>query len=126
MTNNTRSARPVALDSSYLYPTDLLELLVDTIPRLIKSKAGLIEFFASAGTPPDILAGWRAKLEYNRQGTGKFHVTRAVLRELNRREDEGRPARLEILRRIANNKDFSTGWDDDRERAERLVHWVRE
>ena len=38
------------LDRSYHYPPDVLELLVDTIPRLIKSKAGLLEFFEETGT----------------------------------------------------------------------------
>ena len=123
---NPDAVRPFALDSTYLYPLDLLELLVDTIPRLIKSKAGLIDFFAAAGTPPEVLDEWRVKLKSDRRGISKFQITRSVLRALNERRDEARPVRLEILRCVANSKDFSTCWDDDRDRAERLVRWVRE
>ena len=56
----------------------------------------------------------------------KYHITRAVLRSLNELEDRARPARREILRRIATSKDFSACWDDDREKAQTLVGWVRE
>ena len=38
-----------ALDRSYHYPLEVLELLVATIPRLIKTRAGILEFFAEAG-----------------------------------------------------------------------------
>jgi hypothetical protein len=123
---NPDDVQQIALDRTYLYPLDLLELLVDTIPRLIKSKAGLIDFFAEAGTPPDVLDVWRDKLVSDRRGINKFQITRSVLRALNQRLEEARPVRLEILRRIANSTDFSTCWDDDRDRAERLVRWVRE
>ena len=47
--------------ASYHYPPDVLELLVDTIPRLIKSKAGLLDFFEQAGTPEELITEWRTK-----------------------------------------------------------------
>jgi len=126
MPDSPYAARQPVLDGSYRYPHDLLELLVDTLPRLIRSKAGLIDFFEDAGTPAELLAGWRAKVEADRQGVNKYHITRSVLRSLNELKDRARPVRREILRRIATSKDFSACWDDDRERAETLVAWVRE
>jgi hypothetical protein len=126
MPDRPRTARLPPLDSSYRYPHELLELLVDTLPRLVRSKTRLIEFFEDAGTPAELLAGWRARVEADRQGVNKFHITRAVLRSLNELEDRARPARREILRRVATSKDFSACWDDDREKAETLVAWVRE
>ncbi len=69
---NPDAVQQFALDSTYLYPLDLLELLVDTIPRLIKSKAGLIDFFAAAGTPPDVLEEWRVKLVSERRSIVSF------------------------------------------------------
>jgi hypothetical protein len=126
MSDRPRTARLPPLDSSYRYPHDLLELLVDTLPRLIRSKTRLIDFFEDAGTPAELLAGWRARVEADRQGVNKFHITRAVLRSLNELDDRARPARREILRRVATSKDFSACWDDDREKAETLVGWVRE
>ena len=126
MPDRPRTARLPPLDSSYRYPHELLELLVDTLPRLVRSKTGLIDFFEDAGTPGELLAGWRAGVEADRHGVNKYHITRSVLRSLNELEDRARPVRREILRRIATSKDFSACWDDDREKAETLVAWVRE
>ena len=126
MPDRPRTARLPPLDSSYRYPHELLELLVDTLPRLVRSKTRLIDFFEDAGTPAELLAGWRARVEADRQGVNKYHITRSVLRALNELEDRARPVRREILRRIATSKDFSACWDDDREKARTLVGWVRE
>ena len=84
------SLRP-ALDRSYHYPPDVLELLVDTIPRLIKSKAGLLEFFEQAGTPEELLAEWRTKLHKDRMSVSKYHLARGVLRGLNALGRRGPP-----------------------------------
>ena len=93
------SLRP-ALDRSYHYPPDVLELLVDTIPRLIKSKAGLLDFFEQAGTPEELLAEWRTKLHKDRMSVSKYHLAR-VLRGLNALGDEARPVRHQVLSRLA-------------------------
>ncbi len=126
MPDRPRTARLPPLDSSYRYPHELLELLVDTLPRLVRSKTRLIDFFEDTGTPAELLAGWRARVEADRQGVNKYHITRSVLRSLNELEDRARPVRREILRRIATSQDFSACWDDDREKARTLVAWVRE
>jgi len=119
------SLRP-ALDRSYHYPPDVLELLVDTIPRLIKSKAGLLDFFEQAGTPEELLAEWRTKLCRDRMSVSKYHLARGVLRGLNALGDEARPVRHQVLSRLARHADFSAGWEDDRGRAEELVARIRE
>ena len=119
------SLRP-ALDRSYHYPPDVLELLVDTIPRLIKSKAGLLDFFEQAGTPEELLAEWRTKLHKDRMSVSKYHLARGVLRGLNALGDEARPIRHQVLSRLARHADFSAGWEDDRGRAEELVSRIRE
>ena len=119
------SPRPV-LDRSYRYPPEVLELLVDTIPRLIKTKASLLEFFEDAGAPRELIAEWRGKLNRDRMGVSKYHLAWGLLRGLNALGDEARPVRHELLRRLARHADFSAGWDDDRERAEELVARIRE
>jgi restriction system protein len=43
--------REVAIDGTYHYPPELLELLADGIPALFKSKQGVIDFFRGAGVP---------------------------------------------------------------------------
>ena len=68
-----------ALDRSYHYPLEVLELLVATIPPLIKTRAGILEFFAEAGTPKGLIAEWRAKLHQGRMGvSSKYHLVRRV------------------------------------------------
>jgi len=119
------SPRP-ALDRSYHYPPEVLELLVDTIPRLIKTKAGLLEFFEETGAPQQLLAEWRTKLRQDRASVSKYHLARGLLRGLNALGDEARPVRHEVLRRLARQADFSAGWEDDRGRAEELVATIRE
>ena len=119
------SLRP-ALDRSYHYPPDVLELLVDTIPRLIKTKAGLLDFFEQAGTPEELIAEWRTKLRQDRMSVSKYHIARGVLRGLNALGDEARPVRHQVLSHLARQADFSAGWEDDRERAEELVARIRE
>lgn len=119
------SPRP-ALDRSYHYPPDVLELLVDTIPRIIKTKAALLDFFEQAGAPEGLMTEWRAKLNRDRMGTSKYHLARGLLQGLNALGDEARPVRHEVLRRLARHADFSAGWEDDRERAEELVARIRE
>lgn len=115
-----------ALDRSYHYPPEVLELLVDTIPRLIKSKAGLLDFFEQAGTPEELIAEWRTKLRKDRMSVSKYHLARGVLRGLNALGDEARPVRHQVLSRLARHADFSAGWEDDRGRAEELVSRIRE
>jgi hypothetical protein len=115
-----------ALDRSYHYPHELLELLVDTIPRLIKSKAGLLEFFEETGAPKELIAEWRTRLREDRASVSKYHLARGLLRGLNALGDEARPVRHQVLRRLARHADFSAGWEDDRGRAEELVARIRE
>src|SRR5512135_2720261 len=119
------SPTPV-LDRSYHYPPDVLELLVDTIPRLIKTKAGLLDFFEEAGVPEELVAEWRTKLNRDRMSVSKYHLARGLLRGLNALGDEARPVRHQVLRRLAHHADFSAGWEDDRGRAEELVARIRE
>jgi restriction system protein len=115
-----------ALDRSYHYPPEVLELLVDTIPRLIKSKAGLLEFFEETGAPQELIAEWRTKLRQDRMSVSKYHLARGLLRGLNALGDEARPVRHQVLSRLARHGDFSAGWEDDRGRAEELVARIRE
>jgi hypothetical protein len=114
------------LDRSYHYPPEVLELLVDTIPRLIKSKAALLDFFEQTGAPKELIAQWRTKLHQDRTSLSKFHLARGLLRGLNALGDEARPIRHQVLCRLARHADFSTAWEDDRRRAQELVARIRE
>src|SRR5512135_2064240 len=124
MTRRSKDPMPPpkpALDRSYHYPRKVLELLVETIPRLVKTRAGILKFFVEVGAPKELIAEWRTKLRQNRTSINKFHLARGLLRGLNTLGDAGRALRQEVLNRLARHINFSTGWEDDRRRAEELV-----
>jgi hypothetical protein len=41
----------IEIDSSYHYPPELIELLTDAIPSLVKSKQAVTDLFVGAGVP---------------------------------------------------------------------------
>jgi len=47
------------MDTSYHYPPELLDLMVDTIPRLTRSKPGVLDFLRGAGVKESHLADLR-------------------------------------------------------------------
>ena len=52
----------IHLDTSYHYPPELLELLIDAIPALFRSKQAVLDFFAGSGVSIQMLSDWRLKL----------------------------------------------------------------
>jgi len=95
------SHAPCHLDTSYHYPPELLELLIETIPLLVRSKTGLLDFFQGAGTPLDDLADWRQKVRRDKNSVNKFQITRSVLCRLNDRHDATLAPRREIIKRVS-------------------------
>lgn len=110
----------------YHYPADLLELLIETIPRLVRSKKSVILFFQGAGVEQDDLAGVSATLRTSPDSINKFEIARAVLTRLNARGDSGLGPRRGVIRRIVEFEDFGSCWDNDRLKARGLVASVRE
>lgn len=112
---------------SYHYPTELLVLMIDTIPLVCRAKTDMIQFFQAAGVPPHILSPWSLKIRTDREGVKKNEIARAVLNELNRIEtNQYLRARREVLKRVVEWADFATCWLADRERAELLVRRIRD
>lgn len=109
------------MDSSFQYPPELLELLVDTIPKLCKSKASLILFFRGAGVPQSALTPFEELLETDKHSFNKYRVTRALLTTLNEDGDRSLRARRELLKRVTEFDDFSVCWESDRAAARGLV-----
>lgn len=50
-----RTMEEPILDNFYHYPPDLLAVLIETIPTLVKSKVLLLSFFRNAGVSASIL-----------------------------------------------------------------------
>ncbi|MCH6162626.1 restriction endonuclease [Streptomyces marispadix] len=112
-------------DDSYHWTPELLELLIETIPLLCRSKVSVLDFLRSAGVDEQLLAGLRRRVRQDRDSISKYAIARDVLRQLNERGDRGLGVRREVLRRVTEFEDFATCWPDDQLKAEGLVAKIR-
>ena len=113
------------LDQSYHYPPELLQLLIDTIPRLCKSKNDVILFFRGAGVQRVMLTDLEAQVKTDRDSITKFGIARSVLTRMNEAGDKALRPRRELLKRVVEFEDFSRCWENERLEAEGLVARVR-
>jgi len=65
------------------FSPDLLNLLIDTIPRLCKSKKDVLIFFFSAGVNQNLLADINTKLQQDVNSINKYEIARTALVRLN-------------------------------------------
>ncbi|MDZ4854262.1 MAG: restriction endonuclease [Nitrospirota bacterium] len=114
------------MDISFHYPPELLQLLIDTIPKLCKSKRDLLLFFQGAGTPKTLLVPYEEMLRKNKETFNKYLVARELLTKLNERGERTLRERREILKRVTEFDDFSVCWESDRAAARGLVAQVRD
>ena len=110
----------------YHYPPELFQLLVQTIPRLCKSKKGVLLFFRGAGVAFDIWNDLWEQVESDRESISKYHIARTVLIRLNeKRGNDALRQRREIIKRVTEFEDFSTCWPNDELEAKGLVAEIR-
>jgi len=105
----------------YHYPPELFELLVQTIPILVKGKKDVLTFFKGAGVEPSLMAGVTRKVNQDKDSINKYEIARTVLEKLNERGDATLRARREVIRRVVEFEDFSTCWPSDQLKAKGLV-----
>lgn len=110
----------------YHFSVELLNLLIDTIPKLCKSKSDVLVFFSSAGVSQKFLADIRCRVEQDRNNISKYQIVRDVIIRLNEAGDDKLRERREIIKRVVEFKDFSGCWPDDQIPARGLVARVRE
>ncbi|WP_298915005.1 hypothetical protein [uncultured Nostoc sp.] len=67
---------------------DFLNLLVDTIPKLCKSKKDVLIFFESAGVSKKDLADVSEKVDKDTNSINKYEIARTVLVRLNKGRDD--------------------------------------
>jgi len=103
------------------YPPELVDLLINAIPRLIKSKQGVLDFFRGCGVAIGMYNDLQTTIRTNKNGINKFEIVRQVLGRLNDADERCLRERREILRRLTQWDDFSRGWDSDRVEAEGYV-----
>lgn len=120
-----RKARSVMAEQFH-YPHDILELLVDTIPRLVKRKKDVVLFFEGAGVDESDWADILKTLSTAPDTIGKYDIARTVLTRLNRRGDSGLAPRREIIKRVTQFENFESCWENERLKAKGLVASVRE
>ena len=109
------------MDTFFHFPPDLFNLLVDTIPRLNKSKRDLLIFFQSVGVPEGYLRPFYDLLNSNNSQFKKFNVTRELLRILNQQTDKMLGVRRQLLKRVIEFDSFDACFPNDKDRAKANV-----
>ncbi len=110
----------------YHYPPDLLELLVEALARLNKSKKGVVTFLRGAGVDEADLADVDEIVRKSPASINKFEIARQALVKVNARGDSGLRPRREIIKRVVEFEDYSSCWPEDQLKARGLVAAVRE
>ena len=113
------------MDIIFHYPPELLNLLVDTIPLLCRSKQDVLLFVRGAGVEASMYLDLEEALRRDRSSLNKFEIVRTVLTRLNERGQASLGERRQILRRVVEFDDFSTCWPDDRLKAKGLVSEIQ-
>lgn len=114
------------MTDAFHYPPELLELLVETVPRLVRGKKGVVLFLRGAGVADEDLSEVEHTLTIDPGSTNKFEIVRNVLTKVNVRGDSGLRPRREIIKRVVEFENFETCWPEDQLKAKGLVASVRE
>lgn len=114
------------MDITFHYPPELLQLLIEAIPKLCKSKGDLLLFFQGAGVSRATLLPFQQLLLTDKASFNKYRVAREVLTKLNEQGESSLRARRELLKRVTEFEDFSVCWDSDRAAARGLVAQIRD
>lgn len=110
----------------YHYPPDLVAVLIETIPILLRSKPDTLEFFRGAGVASMHLADLERRLAADRNSVSKYEIARTVINRINAEGESGLRTRREIVRRVVDWGDFSTCWPKEALQAQGLVAKVRD
>ena len=108
------------------FPPDFLNLLVDTIPKLCKSKRDVLTFFSGAGVRQKLLADLIDRVNRDAVNINKYEIARTALIRLNEAGDMALQERREIVKRVVEFDDFSRCWPNDQVAAMGLVAKARE
>jgi hypothetical protein len=113
------------MDEAFHYPPELLSLLVQTIPRLCRTKPQVFLFFEGAGVGGSILKPFQQRWLADKNGVSKYEIAEGIITQLNKCGDTMIRQRREIVKRVTEFEDFTTCWDGDRLIAEGFVAKVR-
>lgn len=110
----------------YHWTPDLLNKLIDTIPRLNRSKPDVLAFFRSAGVGVNLTKDLSNRVKKDPKNISKYEITRTVLTRLLERGDASIRERREVIKRVVEFENFSSCWENDRLEAKGLVADIRE
>jgi hypothetical protein len=113
------------MEEPFHYPPELLQLLIDTIPRLSKGKKDVVLFFRGAGAPESLLRPWDRKIATEPDSLSKFDIARDILTKLNEGGDATIRPRREVLKRVVEFEDFSTCWPNEVLKAKGLISEIQ-
>lgn len=113
------------MDAAYHFTPDLLTLLVQTIPKLCRSKNDVLMFFRSAGVPSRHIGDLAAALQRDKESLKKYEMTRTILERINADGDAALASRREVIKRVVEFEDFSSCWPNDQLEAGGLVAQVQ-
>lgn len=108
------------------YPPELLNLLVDTIPLLNRSKKDVVLFFKGAGVKDDLMIDIARRVQFSPMEINKYEIARTILTRLNEKGEALLRERREVLKRVVEFESFESCWESDRLKAKGLVHEVRQ
>jgi restriction system protein len=114
------------MDITFHYPPELLQLLIDALLELCKTKSDLLLFFQGAGVSKATLQTFQQLLLNDKASFNKYPVARKVLTQMNEQGESALRARRELLKRVTEFEDFSVCWDSDRAAARGLVAQIRD
>ena len=109
----------------YHFPPELMDLLIDTIPLLCRSKVDVLTFFRGCGVPDRYSADLRLRVQTDRESINKYEITRTILTRINESGDQTLAQRREVIKRVTEYEDFSTCWPENQLKAQGLVARVR-
>lgn len=113
------------MNLTFHYPPELMQLLIDTIPLLCRSKKDVLLFFKGAGVPDSFTGDLWEQVRKDKASINKYEIVRAVLTRLNERGEPALRERREVLKRVIEFDDFSTCWENDRLKAQGLVSQIQ-
>lgn len=113
------------MDDSYHYPPEVLNLLVDTIPLLCKSKKDVLVFFREAGVPDSVMSHLASRVRIDKQNIYKYEIARTIIQRINEKGGSALRTRREVVKRVVEFDDFSTCWPSDQLKAKGLVSELR-
>lgn len=113
--------------TSYHFPPDLFNLLVDAIPRINRTKKDLLAFFKNVGTPISLLNKYYSLINYDPKQISKKDITREVLENLNSKDtDEYLGIRRQLLQHVVDFTAFNTCYDNDVDSAKARIYEIKQ